>query len=90
MTIEELENFGRMYSRMLGQKVRCYELAAEIFEGDSEFLRQVQAQHRSLETMPPLDIAVIVLDSWGAVFPDDILAKANCVRTNFPPTITIN
>lgn len=90
MTELELEEFGRAYVRQLREKVHCYELAAAIFDGDIDFLNTVKEHHAYVETMQPIDVAVIILDSWGATIPDEILRKSNCIRTNFAGTLTIN
>ena len=90
MTEQELEEFGRAYVRQLRQKVRCYELAADICDGDMAFVDSVKDHHQEVEAMPPLAVAVLVLSDWGASIPAELVARANCVPVTVPSVLEIH
>lgn len=80
MNEQQLTDFGRAWTRHLRQKVKCFEMAAELFGGgDPAMLEAVRRAQREAEQMPPLAVAVMTLSGWGAYIPPEIAAKSGCV-----------
>jgi hypothetical protein len=90
MTENDLIEFGRAWVRHLRQKTRCFELAADICGGDVSMLDEVRRRQLYLEDMRPLSVGVLVLNSWGATIPDDILRKAGCVPVTHTGTVEVH
>jgi len=65
-------------------------MAANICGGDLKVLDSIREHHQQVEVMPPLAVAIMVLDDWGADIPSDLIAKADCVRVNTPGTLELH